>query len=507
MKHSGMAAGQVIDGEQATIGSVGGESNEAVQTGAVRRNRLKSLLRALDLLGLAAGWWLAHRMMVALAAAGPEDRLQLFALGLTGVIAALVVMASRRLWLARVCAVRSAELEGLGQMAVISALVVLAAGQLTDQDAPDRFALLGALNSFVLVTALRAAYSGWLRRARRGGRFARRLVLVGANTQSFELARLIGRHPETGFDIIGVCGPPALVADLSPDVPWLGESGEAAAAVSRAGATGALVVASAFEPPDLNRTLRQLLGTGCHVHLSSGIRGISHERLLPLPLAREPLFYLERMSLTRSQLNIKRVMDVVVGSVLLVLTLPVLAVAAAAVKLHDGGEVLFRQRRIGHRGREFTLYKLRTMVPDAESRQADLAPQNVREGGPLFKLAQDPRVTRIGRFLRVMSIDELPQLFNVLRGDMSLIGPRPALPREVAQFDDELRQRGRMMPGITGLWQVEARDDPSFDTYRRLDLYYVENWSIGLDLAILFATVGVVISRALRMLLSSTGPA
>jgi exopolysaccharide biosynthesis polyprenyl glycosylphosphotransferase len=289
-------------------------------------------------------------------------------------------------------------------------------------------------------------------------------------------------------------------------VPWLGEHDEAAAAVSRSGATGAIVVASAFEPTALNRTLRQLLGSGCHVHLSSGVRGISHERLLPLPLAREPLFYLERTSLTRSQLAIKRVVDLVVGAVMLVVLLPVLVVAAAAVKLHDGGEVLFRQRRIGHRGREFTLYKLRTMVSDAESRRADLERLNLREGGPLFKLARDPRVTPVGRLLRITSIDELPQLINVLRGDMSLIGPRPALPWEVAQFDDELRQRGRMMPGITGLWQVEARDDPSFDTYRRLDLYYIENWSIGLDLAILFATAGVVVSRALKMFLSSSAP-
>jgi len=199
-------------------------------------------------------------------------------------------MASRRLWLARVCAVRSAELEGLGQMAVISALVVLTAGQLTDFDAPDRYALVGALYSFALVTTLRAAYSGWLRRARRDGRFARRLVLMGANAQSFDLARLIGRHPETGFDIVGACGPRSLVADMDSGVPWLGKYREASAVVSRSGATGALVVASAFEPTDLNRTLRQLLGSGCHVHLSSGVRGISHERLLPLPLAREPLF-------------------------------------------------------------------------------------------------------------------------------------------------------------------------------------------------------------------------
>ena len=164
--------------------------------------------------------------------------------------------------------------------------------------------------------------------------------------------------------------------------------------------------------------------------------------------------------------------------------------------------MLFRQQRVGHIGRHFTLFKLRTMVPDAESKLIDLTTDNDRDGGPLFKLRHDPRVTRIGRLLRATSLDELPQLLNVLRGDMSLVGPRPALPSEVAHFDDELRERGRMMPGITGLWQVEARDDPSFSSYRRLDLFYVDNWSIGLDLAILASTVTAVLSRGVRMLVT-----
>ena len=156
---------------------------------------------------------------------------------------------------------------------------------------------------------------------------------------------------------------------------------------------------------------------------------------------------------------------------------------------------IFRQVRVGKDGQPFTLFKLRTMVPDAEQQLVDVTSVNQRAGGPLFKAKRDPRRTRVGRILEMTSLDELPQLLNVLRGDMSLVGPRPALPHEVAQFDDELLGRHRVQPGITGLWQVEARDKPDFEIYRRLDLFYVENWSIGLDLAIMFSTVCSVLGR------------
>ena len=176
-----------------------------------------------------------------------------------------------------------------------------------------------------------------------------------------------------------------------------------------------------------------------------------------------------------------------------------LAVAALAIKLDDGGPVLYRQERVGRDGRRFKVLKLRTMVPDASAQLEHLAARNERNG-PLFKLSLDPRVTRVGRFLRSTSIDELPQLVNVVRGDMSLVGPRPALPSELERFDHELRKRISVPPGLTGLWQVEARDNPSFHTYRRLDLFYVDNWSLAMDLAIIAGTVWVVVERAARAL-------
>jgi lipopolysaccharide/colanic/teichoic acid biosynthesis glycosyltransferase len=164
------------------------------------------------------------------------------------------------------------------------------------------------------------------------------------------------------------------------------------------------------------------------------------------------------------------------------------------VKLGDRGPVLFRQQRVGLDGATFDVLKFRTMRVDAEEQLAKLEAANERNG-PLFKMERDPRVTRVGRFLRETSFDELPQLVNVLRGEMSLVGPRPALPSEVERFEPELRQREQVPPGITGLWQVEARDNPSFEAYRRLDLFYVENWSITLDLRIKLGTVEHLLVR------------
>jgi lipopolysaccharide/colanic/teichoic acid biosynthesis glycosyltransferase len=177
----------------------------------------------------------------------------------------------------------------------------------------------------------------------------------------------------------------------------------------------------------------------------------------------------------------------------------VLAVAAILIKARDRGPVFFRQTRIGRDGEPFTVLKLRTMCADAEARLEEVKALNERSG-PLFKMEHDPRVTPVGRILRATSIDELPQLFNVLSGRMSLVGPRPALPDEVATFDAELLGRLQVRPGITGLWQVEARDNPSFDSYRRLDLFYVENWSLLLDIVVLIDTVPAVIERAVTVL-------
>jgi exopolysaccharide biosynthesis polyprenyl glycosylphosphotransferase len=189
----------------------------------------------------------------------------------------------------------------------------------------------------------------------------------------------------------------------------------------------------------------------------------------------------------------KRVMDIVVSAIALTVLSPVMLAIAIAVRLDSEGPVLYRAQRVGRKGRNFTCYKFRTMVENADRLKEDLAHMNERDS-ILFKIANDPRVTRVGAKLRKYSLDELPQFYNVLRGDMSLVGPRPPVANEVEQYDLTHLRRLNVLPGITGLWQVEARQDPSFDSYISLDTAYVENWSIWLDMKILARTVGVVFS-------------
>jgi len=190
---------------------------------------------------------------------------------------------------------------------------------------------------------------------------------------------------------------------------------------------------------------------------------------------------------------LKRAVDLVFSSLALLLLAPVCLVIAIAIKLDSAGPVFYLSQRIGKNGRVFWCLKFRTMVRDAERRQPGLMHRNERDG-VLFKIANDPRVTPVGRFLRKYSLDELPQFINVLRGEMSVVGPRPPIASEVREYNRTHLRRLAVMPGITGLWQTQARHDPSFDSYVSLDLTYIETWSLGLDLKIMAHTLGVLMS-------------
>lgn len=190
---------------------------------------------------------------------------------------------------------------------------------------------------------------------------------------------------------------------------------------------------------------------------------------------------------------LKRVLDVVFSCALLLSLCPFLLLISFAIKLESKGQVFYTSERIGKKGRVFRCFKFRTMVNDAEKRRAEVMHMNECDG-VLFKVANDPRITRVGRFLRKYSLDELPQFLNVIRGDMSIVGPRPPLAGEVMEYKLNHLRRLDVTPGITGLWQVEARQDPSFDSYVSLDVTYIENWSLWLDMKIIVRTVGVVLS-------------
>ncbi len=195
---------------------------------------------------------------------------------------------------------------------------------------------------------------------------------------------------------------------------------------------------------------------------------------------------------SRAKAGVKRLLDVSCALILIATFAPLMAIVALVIRFDSRGPVIFRQQRVGRAGRPFTMFKFRTMRVGAEEAQEVLASLNQR-AGPVFKVAHDPRCTRLGHWIRRMSLDELPNLVNVVRGEMSLVGPRPPLPGEVAQYEDWHRRRLQVTPGITGLWQVSGRGKLSFDEQCRLDLYYIEHWSLGLDFWIIVRTIPAVL--------------
>jgi exopolysaccharide biosynthesis polyprenyl glycosylphosphotransferase len=221
---------------------------------------------------------------------------------------------------------------------------------------------------------------------------------------------------------------------------------------------------------------------------------VSPSRITIRPLDGLALLSLDRRELGIRQAALKRMFDVVVGTILFVIAVPVMGIVAVLVRITSRGPALFRQERVGKGGKPFVMYKFRSMVKGAE----ELHEQLVQESGAdtvLFKLREDPRVTPVGRVLRRWAFDELPQLWNVVKGDMSLVGPRPALPGETARYSNRLRTRLQVKPGLTGLWQVNGRHELPFADYIRYDLFYVENWSLGLDLYVIGKTLPALLAR------------
>ena len=461
-----------------------------------RKPSLRLVLIGVDLLALELVWfvmavWAAHLPFI-------DEGLGRNWMLMAGVSFAGSILAFRAqgMYRARVCNLRSVETACIVRATATVVVVMLAMVPFLDVVIHPGGLLIAAGLQIAFVMTGRALYRAWVASHRREGRMVRPVILVGANDEAASLYQLTIDHPEVG---LGVCGYVAEPGTPPPaeGLPWLGSPSDVVAIAAQVGADGALIAASAHQPEALNRVVRKLVDAGVHVQVSSGLHGIAAQRLRAQAIAREPVFYVETSGLRPRQLMLKRVLDVSVSAVTLVIAAPVMAITAIAVRLQDGGPVLFRQERVGRDGVPFVMFKFRSMVTNAEAMQAEIDALNERSG-PLFKATHDPRVTRVGRLLRATSLDELPQLFNVIRGSMSLVGPRPALASEVEQFDAELRNRTKVLPGVTGLWQIEARDNASFAAYRRLDLFYMENWSIGFDIIILLSTAVAVLMRGIR---------
>ena len=244
---------------------------------------------------------------------------------------------------------------------------------------------------------------------------------------------------------------------------------------------------------ELRRLAWSLEERAVELIVATGLFDVAGPRLSIRPVAGMPMLHVERPVMGGVRRAAKRVVDWLGALVIVVLALPLFAAVAVAIRLDSKGPILFRQERVGARGVTFPMFKFRSMVVDAEARLAELTAAADAGNDVLFKMKRDPRITRVGGFLRRFSIDELPQLLNVLRGEMSLIGPRPPLPREVATYESDAVRRLHVRPGLTGLWQVSGRSNLTWDESLRLDLWYVDNWSVVLDLQIIARTVRAVV--------------
>jgi exopolysaccharide biosynthesis polyprenyl glycosylphosphotransferase len=337
-----------------------------------------------------------------------------------------------------------------------------------------------------------------LHRLRNAGTCMRRVVAVGHRGAVAELVRQLRRERYHGMDVVAVCLPEAFGTDDHETrevegVPVMGDFVEAALVVDSTKAdTVAVLACPELDGVALRRLAWQLEKNDTDLVVAPALMDVAGPRTSIRPVAGLPLLHVEHPELSGGRQLAKSLFDRAAALLALLLLGPLFGAIAVAIRLTSEGPALFRQVRVGKDGRDFTLLKFRTMVRDAEKRKAELIAQNEHDDGVLFKIKSDPRVTPIGAWLRRYSIDELPQLINVLRGDMSLVGPRPPLPDEVAKYGDDVRRRLVVKPGMTGLWQVSGRADLSWEESVRLDLRYVENWSLALDLQILWKTWSAV---------------
>lgn len=343
--------------------------------------------------------------------------------------------------------------------------------------------------AFALVCAGRLSFRQLVAYLRRKGKLSSRALIAGCNEEA-EILLARAEKPNSGLDPIGfVCGRQEVSRSIGC-LPQLGGIEDLPGIVTENRIESVLIASSDFSHKEITKMVQSLRGLHIDVHISAGLFEVLTARVLVREVGGVPMVTVRRVSLTRGKLLAKRALDLCVGMLGMLMLLPVWLLLALAIKITSEGPIVYSQRRVGRDAKPFNIYKFRSMVADADKRVEELAkdqPQDV-----LFKLRRDPRVTAVGRWLRRYSIDEVPQLLNVIRGDMSLVGPRPSLPREVGQYEDWHFRRFEVMPGMTGLWQVSGRSDLSFDEAVRLDIYYLENWSPLLDLSILARTIPVV---------------
>lgn len=356
------------------------------------------------------------------------------------------------------------------------------------------FVVILFLIGIPLILLTRLTARRLLQRARTNGKYCTPTLIAGHLDPAEDLVEVLRRESWLGYRPVGLAVDDGETREPSEGVPIVGTHHKVLEAIEASGAHAVIFTSgSVRRGREFNEMARRLEVHRAEMIVVPALTDVAAQRIQTTPVAGLPLMHVGKPQALRSLRLTKRVFDLMGAIALIVLFSPFLLVIALLVKLGDGGPILFRQTRIGVGGEPFAMLKFRSMVPNADELKKQMALQQANDAdGALFKIKDDPRVTKVGGFLRRYSIDELPQLFNVVKGDMSLVGPRPALAEEVARYDPHVRRRLDVRPGMTGLWQVSGRSDLSWRDTVRLDLYYVDNWSLLQDLVILMRTFKAV---------------
>ena len=380
---------------------------------------------------------------------------------------------------------------------LIAAVAILAYA--TKTDIARGYVVIALPCLTLLDLAVRLTLRKRLHRLRRLGGCMRRVVAVGYTPVIAQLAAELRRETYHGLSVVAACVAERAGADEIDGIPLVRGLHNVAQVVDHYRAdTVAVLACPEMSGIRLRELAWELEKAGTDLCVAAALLDVAGPRTTIRPVVGLPLLHLDHPEFIGARRLIKSAFDRAFACGALLLTMPLLLTVAVMVRLADGGPALFRQTRLGQDGRPFKLYKFRTMVVDAEQQKAGLESHNETEGGGLFKIRKDPRITPLGAWLRRWSVDELPQLLNVALGEMSMVGPRPwtALPYESAKYDHFVRRRLAVMPGLTGIWQVNGRANLSWEESIRLDLGYVENWSLVLDLQILWKTTKAVIRRS-----------
>lgn len=328
----------------------------------------------------------------------------------------------------------------------------------------------------------------WFSNNRKKGKNNRDVLIIGKGQEAELIVSMLETDPSLGYTPKGYLRDYWEKGEINSDNVI-----EAHELIIKLGFNGVVIASSNVEAKAINILVRMLTEDGIHVEMTSILCDIAPERLLVRPLGRLPMAYIEPVKRSGWRLGAKSIFDVALASLIFLSTLPVLIFSMAIIKITSPGPAFFKQTRVGLNGERFEILKLRTMGVDAEEKLKDIQHLN-EEDGPIFKIKDDPRITKIGKILRKTSIDELPQVINVLKREMSIVGPRPALPSEADKWEPHLHNRLKVLPGITGMWQISGRVDENNETeFGQLDLYYVDNWKLSTDVGILIKTVPVVI--------------